>query len=225
VHAGAMQHAERASLFVQLLSPPLPIVCRGSDGEERITSSHDLLSSMFGRLLCVPAEKFVGAYEEAGFAGDWKSHVLRGKHAIDLLESLACVTGDSMQMTEGVAVEHMYGDFCTYLREIINLVGGYDMFVMGNKRASSLDVRFLADVRRVNAAHHTALVFSAVDFYCSLLIFRGEMTDKVVKAARKRMSRAADYHYTLYKCMDLIRGIADATLDAEKSTPKLVSVA
>ncbi len=58
------QHIERASLVVQLLCPPLPIVCVGSNGEEKITSSHDLLSSMIGRLVCVPDEKFVGACKE-----------------------------------------------------------------------------------------------------------------------------------------------------------------
>ena len=223
----AVQHAERAALFVQLLSPPLPILCRGSDGEERITSSHDLLNSMFGRLVCVPADKFVGAYAEDGFAGDWKSHVLRGKHAINLLETLVGVTkqfylGDpELKLTKNVAVDQMYGYFCTYLREIINLTAGYDTFVMGNKTASSSDVRFLCDVGRVNVVHHATLVLSTLDFYCALLVFRGEKTDKMVKTLRTRMHRAADYHYTLYKCMDLLRSVAEQMLHEEKNIPKL----
>ena len=42
---------QRSLIFTQLICPPLPLLCMGAaEREERVTNSHDLMFSMFGRL-------------------------------------------------------------------------------------------------------------------------------------------------------------------------------
>ena len=49
-------HARRGMLFAQILAPPLPMVCVSANRQEGFSSSHDLLSSIFGRLLSLPEQ-------------------------------------------------------------------------------------------------------------------------------------------------------------------------
>lgn len=119
------------------------------------------------------------------------------------------------------SVELMYMPFfCKYLREVIRLAVGYDMYIMTGHDSvikCGEDIRFLTDVKRVNVVKHMGIVFSAIDFYCSLLVFRGERSDKVVQAIRKKMYKMVDYHHVLFKCMELIQEVAGPTLEAEKA--------
>ena len=139
--------ARRGMLFVQILAPPLPLVCKGSDKEDRVTSSHDLLSSIFGRLLALPEQgrdMLRKAYPEERFDGDWQSHLLRGKHAIALLNTLVQCTESRLVASPTSASdapnslalqaeeeEAMYEAFCTYTRTLISLAVGYDMVSSG----------------------------------------------------------------------------------------------
>lgn len=100
-----MADAERAMIMAQLLSPPLPMVCTGGGGEERVTSSHDLLFCILGRLISLPEGTTVGAYPNSRHNGDWRSHLIVGDHAMDLLRGLK--NGFS---------ENSYSLFCMYTR-------------------------------------------------------------------------------------------------------------
>lgn len=128
--------ANRALLFVQMLSPPLPMLCRDGNGEEKISSSHDLLFLLFGRLMPLPASMFEGAYTSEGFHGDWKAHILKGKHAFELLEKLIEITDmneHSIQETgaplsRDTMEKYMTDVFFKYTRKIVSLAMGYDIY-------------------------------------------------------------------------------------------------
>ena len=79
----------RAMLLAHILAPPLPMLCVGADGCEAITSSHDLLFAVIGRLLALPDGSVKMAFPDSGFHGDWQSHLLGGSHAMRLLGEAA----------------------------------------------------------------------------------------------------------------------------------------
>ena len=209
-------NASRASLFVQLLCPPLPIVCTDFNGLERISSSHDLLSCMFGRLLQINNRAaFKGAYVADGFDGDWQSHLLLGKHATDLLRALVSVTSENEAHPQSL-LEMMQVHFYTYTREIVTLAMGYDLFTTGcpdAKIPKTQDVRFLLDPKRINMTTHRSMVMSTADFYCSLLCFRCGATDQETAACKRNLPMK--YDIILLRCMNLIRDLAPEILQGE----------
>ena len=210
-HRGT-HHAERAILMSQLLSPPLPMVCRGGgdDEEERITSSHDLIFSILGRLIALPSTVIEGAYPNSGHGGDWRSHLVTGEHAIKLLRSLT---------SGGQGKDTHYDLFCMYTRELISIAIGYDMFASaGGGRwvdPGIQDIRFLHDTGRVSLSRHPSLVMSAIDFYFSIAISRGGMEDGVADSERDDIMRRRDYRDVLERCMRLISTSAPKLLPSQ----------
>lgn len=221
-------NASRASLFVQLLGPPLPIVCTNSSGAESFSSSHDLLSCIFGRLLQINDRNvFRGAYPTEEFDGDWQSHLLLGEHATELLKALVAITAENKEVNKNTGVpfhpqtllEKMQPHFHAYTRQIVTLAMGYDLFTSGcpaSRIPQTQDVRFLLDSQRINMATHRHIVLSTVDFFCSLLCFRCGATDQEVMQCRKNLSmQPMKYDHTLLKCMNLIRDLAPEILQGE----------
>lgn len=217
-------HTERAMVIVQLLAPPLPIMCVGGasrDGD-KVSSSHDLIHAILGRLLSIPKEdagNFERVLPEAGFKGDFKAHILRGQHAITLLNGMI---GEGKRIPTD---EEEYSMLCTYTREVIMLLTMYDTASMSNaskwevaskKLPTSLDIRFLNDTGRVSFSTRPALVSSAIDFVSSFAVLR-DMNDEQVMVLRNDLVRRRDYSFTITTHIRMLSKMGAGILEAERA--------
>lgn len=213
--------SERSALFTQLLCPPLPMVCRNSsERDERITNSHDLIYAMFGRLLMVPENNLQHCYPSAGFQGNWRLHILKGKHAFDLLDALVA-------QPNVVEFSQLYPLFCNYCREVIRILVGYDMasqvspHMTENMAQSGYDgagdIRFLSDPGRVSFSKYPSLVNQIIDHYMSVgLFWTPEVPEEFFQSIKKELVERKDYMYTLGKTMHLIRSFSGEILEVER---------
>ena len=226
-------HTERTLILVQLLSPPLPILCVNSGDREgdRVSNSHDLIYSILGRLLSIPeedADSLKRVASEAGFDGDFKRHVLTGKHATTLLEAIRpgqATGGKKKPVTD----DEMYQHFCAYTRSVISILTMYDLASIssasqwkGNAgKIPTLDIKFLNDIGRVSFSTRPALVMSSIDFCCSFVVLR-DVKGVDVEEVRTELMRIKDYQRTTLKCMRLVAREAGGILEAEKEMETVV---
>lgn len=214
VGENAELYAERCLLMSQVLCPPLPMISLGhASGEERVANSHTLLWSIMGRLLALPNRGFdmlKGAYEGEGFDGNWPAHAIGGRHAMALLEALS--SGKEID-DRGI-----YTLFCSYMRDLISILVGYDMCA-GGRNPSTLkalevqDIRFLHDMERVSFTKSPGLVIESIDFYCSILITRCGRDG--VEEEKQALLAQRDYATTTLRCMRAIQSVAGALLGGE----------
>lgn len=224
INAQYNMHTERAMIIVQLLAPPLPILCVGGasrDGD-KVSSSHDLIHAILGRLLAVPKEdaaNFERVLPEAGFKGDFKSHILKGQHAIVLLNG---VIGEGKRIPTD---EEKYSMLCMYTREVITLLTLYDVAsassaskwkVASQKMPATIDIRFLNDMGRVNWATRPALVSSAIDFVSSFAVLR-DMGDHQVEVLRNDLVQRRDYKFSVTRYIRMLSRMATGILEAERA--------
>ena len=218
-------HTERAMVIVQLLAPPLPIMCVGGasrDGD-KVSNSHDLIHAILGRLLSIPKEdaaNFERVLPEAGFKGDFKAHILKGQHAITLLNGMI---GEGGRIPTD---EEKYSMLCTYTREVITLLTLYDVASMSSasrwkvaskKMPATIDIRFLNDMGRVNWATRPALVSSAIDFVSSFAVLR-DMNDEQVMVLRKDLVDRRDYKFTITTYIRMLSKMGAGILEAERAS-------
>lgn len=142
---------QRALLITQLLAPPLPMLCVGANGEERISSSHDLLWVLFGRLFAAGALA-VGSpppppppLAAAATTGDvqlvaWHEYILNGPHTETLLRALILQQQQETPDDVGppaVSSSTKYQAFCDYTRAVISIAVKADV-MMQSSRGSAM---------------------------------------------------------------------------------------
>lgn len=246
VDVGQSHDMRRALLFAQFLSPPLPLVCVGADGSERVSSSHALLHTVMGRLLAVPRHRrrlsMQGLPEPVGgvHGGDWQAGLLGGPHALELLRACrqqarlheAASVSELCGVDLDALVEEMYTHFCAYTRDALSLAMRHDT-VGGGGSCGPQDLRFLQDPGRVSWSRDAALCRSAIDFHCSMMIYRANATDEDVEAARSAMEGKKkgaaeggmmDYRQVIGRTMLLLCGLSEGMLrDEELAAQELLS--
>lgn len=217
---------ERSLLFTQLLCPPLPLICRNQGTrDEKITNSNDLMHSIFGRLLSIPNDALELCYPDEGFKGNWKAHILKGGHAMHLLETMVAQSNANPNANWDDAT--LYPLFCSYCREVIRLLVGYDLASQVSKNMSQNmaksgydgagDIRFLSDPGRVSFSMYPSLVKQSIDHHMAMLVFRiTDMPEEVIESIRKELMDRRDYMYTLTKSMGLTRSFAQDIIDYER---------
>lgn len=210
---------KRSMFMMQLLSPPLPMLCVGSEGEEKIGNSHDLIYTLVGRLAGSPPQQQgenPKHQTSLSFEPDWYVDMLRGPHALQLLDIL--LEDKEKRKTD----EEIYEAMCTYTREIISIAMKKDMLIpmsrSSNKPSADCktlpDVRFLREPSRVNWASHKPLCESAVHFLCSLIIMREGLQDIDTKTITERNNLAQkSYMDVLNMTINLLREDC-ATIDS-----------
>ncbi len=212
---------ERSLLFVQILCPPLPLVCRNQGTrDEKITISNDLMYSIFGRLLMVPDHTLENCFPSENFKGNWRAHILKGKHALELLETMV----SNEKADDSVFYTHM----CNYCREVIRILVGYDLASQVPKNLSqgmaqsgydgAGDIRFLVDPGRISFAKYPTLVKQTMDHHMSLLVFRmPDIPETLVESIRKELTDRKDYQFTLNRSIGWVRTFAKDILEYEKT--------
>ena len=227
---------QRAFLITQLLAPPLPMLCTGSNGEERISSSHDLLWVLFGRLFSLKArQEKITDDEHAGGGGastmlvPWHEYILSGTHTETLLRALVSANTSK------------YEAFCAYTRSVISITVAADRMsaysgcsivktksewdcsggttsIGTTTTTRTEDVRFMQDISRVSKHNSGTLVQSTFDFYRSLIIFRLEEEESGEADSVALRKQPMQYDVLCIKCMNAIASIAPDLLKSLSMT-------
>jgi hypothetical protein len=120
--------------------------------------------------------------------------------------------------------EEKYSMLCTYSREVITLLTMYDVASMSSaskwmeaskKLPSTIDIRFLNDMGRVNFSTRPALVYSAIDFVSSFAVLR-EMPDEEVETLRHDLIIRKEYKYAITRYIRMLSKMAKGILEAER---------